>query len=147
MWTGHFEKFLEVIFGWPSLPLEVAFGSRHELLTGVADFLIVVAVAGHNRNATGLALLPLLATLSAFPSTFDGGLGGCGSTTVGDRSCITLDEGYPDHLLARSMSSFRLFATELMKQGTTGCTIPERRDDIGGGHTRKLVEVCEKRRM
>jgi hypothetical protein len=34
-----------------------------------------------------------------------------------------------------------------MKQGTTGCTIPERRDDIGGGHTRKLVEVCEKRRM
>jgi hypothetical protein len=47
-----------------------------------------LAVDGHYGNAMGSALLPL-ASLSALPDTFDGGLGGCGSATVGSHSCIT----------------------------------------------------------
>jgi hypothetical protein len=76
MRTGRFKKFLEVIFGRPGLSLETAFGSYYELLTGVTGFLIAITVIGHYGNATGSALLSLLATLSAFPGAFDGGLGG-----------------------------------------------------------------------
>jgi hypothetical protein len=89
MRIGRFKKFLEVVFGWPSLTLEVTFDSRYELLTGVVSPLIVIVVAGHHGNAVGPVLLPLLATLGAFPSTINGGLGGCGPTIVGGRSLIT----------------------------------------------------------
>jgi hypothetical protein len=86
MWTGRFKKFLKVIFGRTSLLLEMAFGGRYELLTGVVGSLIAVAiaVAGHCGYTMGLALLPLFTALSAF----DGGLGGCGPTAVGDCSRI-----------------------------------------------------------
>jgi hypothetical protein len=89
MQIGHFKKFLKVIFRRPSLSLEMAFDSHHELLAGVTGFLNAVAITGHYGNATGLAFLSLLATLSAFPVAFDGGLGGCGPTIVGSRSRVT----------------------------------------------------------
>jgi hypothetical protein len=89
MRTGRFKKFPEVVFGQPSLPLEVTFDSRYEPLTGAVDFLTAVAVAGQYGNATGSALLSLLATHTAFPSAFDGGLGGHDSASVGGRSRVT----------------------------------------------------------
>jgi hypothetical protein len=78
MRTCHLKKFHEVIFGRPCLLLEVVYGSCHVLLTGVTGFHIAVAIACHYCNVMGSALLSLLAALSAFPGTFDGGLGGCG---------------------------------------------------------------------
>jgi hypothetical protein len=89
MQTGCLKKLLKVVFGRPSLPLEVSFDSRYELLIGVVSFLIVVAVASHYGNVMGSTLLPLLAALSAFPGTFDGGLGGCGPATIGGCSRIS----------------------------------------------------------
>jgi hypothetical protein len=89
MQIGRFKKFLKVVFGRSSLPLEVMFDGRYELLTGVVGSLIAVVVIGHYGNAMGSALLPLFATLSTFPGAFDGGLGGHGSTTVGDLSRVT----------------------------------------------------------
>jgi hypothetical protein len=89
MQIGRFKKFLKVVFGRSSLPLEVVFDGRYELLAGVVGSLIAVVVIGHYGNAMGSALLPLFATLSTFPGAFDGGLGGRGSTTVGDLSRVT----------------------------------------------------------
>jgi hypothetical protein len=85
---GCFEKFLEMIFGCLSLPLEVVFDSRYELLTGVASFLIAAATAGCYGDMTKSPLLPLLATLNAFSSSFDGGFGERGPTTVGRHSHV-----------------------------------------------------------
>jgi hypothetical protein len=70
MQTGHIKKFLEMIFGWPSLSLEFALGSRYALLTGVTEFLIATATAGCYGEAMGSPLLPLLDTLSAFLAAF-----------------------------------------------------------------------------
>jgi hypothetical protein len=85
MKTCRFKKFLEVVFGRPCLPLEVAIGSHYELLTGVVGSLI----AGHYGNTTVSTLLPLFAALSAFPGSFHGGLGGHGLTTIGGSSHVT----------------------------------------------------------
>jgi hypothetical protein len=101
MWTGHFKKFLKVIFGRLSLSLEMAFSSRYELLARVTGFLIT----GHYGNEMGSALWSLLAILSAFLGAIDGGLGGCGPTIVGSRSHVTRIEGGPDRLFTRSGSS------------------------------------------
>jgi hypothetical protein len=106
MQTSRYKKFLEVIFGRLSLSLEMAFDSRYELLAGITSFLIVITIMGHHCNATGSALLSLLATLSTFPGAFDGDIGGCGTAIVGSRSHITRDEGNPDHLFTQSVSSY-----------------------------------------
>jgi hypothetical protein len=91
MQTGRFKKFLELVFGWPSLPLEVTFGSRCKPLAGVIGLLaiVVVAVASHHGTMMGSALLPLLAALSAFPGAFDGGLSGHCPAIAGGRFHIT----------------------------------------------------------
>jgi hypothetical protein len=86
MQIGHFEKFLEMILGRPSLPLEITLGSRYALLTRVAGFFISAATIGCYDDATGLRLLALLAALNTFSGTLDGGLGGCGPATIGHRS-------------------------------------------------------------
>jgi hypothetical protein len=84
-------------------------------------------------------LLPLLATLSAFPSTLDGGLSGRGPARAGSRSYVTLDENGTDCLFTggvssrdveQLLSSFWLFATMVVNQGVAHHAIPERRDDI-----------------
>jgi hypothetical protein len=103
MRTSWFEKFLKVTFGWPSLPLEVAFGSRYALLAGVIGFLIATTITGYNGDAMGSPLLPLLTVLSAFLGTFDGGLGRHGPATISDRSRVAQDEGGPNRLLIRRM--------------------------------------------
>jgi hypothetical protein len=82
METCLFKKFLEVIFGRPCLSLEVVFGSCHKIPAGVTGFLITVAVAGHYDSTMGSALLSLLATLSIFPGTFDGILGGAAQPSL-----------------------------------------------------------------
>jgi hypothetical protein len=89
MRIGRFKKFLKVVFGQPILPLEVMFSSRYEPLTKVVGFVTAVAVVGHYGDAMGSVLLSLLAILRAFPDAFDGGLGGHGQATTGDRSRIS----------------------------------------------------------
>jgi hypothetical protein len=86
--VGHFKKFLEMIFGRPSLPLEVALDNRYELLTGVTGFLIIITTAGCYGDMMGSPLLPLLATHNAFSGTSDGGFSGRGLATIGRRSRV-----------------------------------------------------------
>jgi hypothetical protein len=74
-----------MIFGRSGLALEVAFNSHYALLIGVAGSLIAAAIAGYYGHAIGSPLVPLLATLSAFPGALDSGLGGCGSATISSR--------------------------------------------------------------
>jgi hypothetical protein len=73
--SGYFEKFLKMVLQLPCLALEVAFGGRNMFLAGGASFLIIAVITGRDSNAPRASLLPLLATLGAFPSTFDGGFG------------------------------------------------------------------------
>jgi hypothetical protein len=89
MRTGHFKKFLKVVFGWPSLSLEITFGSRYEPLTGVVGFLTAVVIADHYGDATGSLLLSLLATLSVFHGAFDGNHGGRSPATASGCSRIS----------------------------------------------------------
>jgi hypothetical protein len=84
----HFEKFLKMIFGHPSLAIEVMFGSRYTLLNRVVGSLVATAIAGYYGDVMGSPLLPLLAALSAIPSTLDSGLGGCSSATIS--SCFSV---------------------------------------------------------
>jgi hypothetical protein len=48
--AGHFEKFLEMIFGQLRLVLEVAFSSSYALLTKVIGSLVTTAVADWQRD-------------------------------------------------------------------------------------------------
>jgi hypothetical protein len=89
MWTCRFKKFLEVVFERLSLPLEVVFDSRYESLAGVVAFCPAAAVAGHYGKAACSTLLPLLATLGAFPGAFNGALGGRDPAITGGCSCVT----------------------------------------------------------
>jgi hypothetical protein len=86
---GRFKKFLEVVFGWSSLPLEITFDSRYEPLTGVVDLYPTIVVARSYSKAMWSALLSLLATLSAFPGTFDGCLGGHSPASTSSPSRVT----------------------------------------------------------
>jgi hypothetical protein len=89
MWTCRFKKFHQVVFGRPSLPLEVTFGSCYEPLAGAVGFHTAVAIAGQYGNASGSALLPLRATLSAFPGAFVSGIGGRSPATASDCSRVS----------------------------------------------------------
>jgi hypothetical protein len=89
MRTGRIKKFLEVVYGRPSLPLEVTFDNRYEPLAGAIGFLTTIVVAGHYGNAMWSVLLPLLATLSTFLGALYGGLGGRSLAIASGHSCIT----------------------------------------------------------
>jgi hypothetical protein len=89
MWTYHFKKFLEVVFERRSLLLEAVFDSRYESLDGVVGFRPAATIAGHYGKVTCSVLLPLLATLGAFPGAFNGALGGRNPAITGGRSCVT----------------------------------------------------------
>jgi hypothetical protein len=102
--AGRFEQFLKMVLGWLCLVHEVTFSGRYAVLTRVAGFLVIAAIAGYYGDTTGLALLPFLATLSAL----NGGLGWCSSATISGRVHIAWDEGGPNHLLARGMLSSSL---------------------------------------
>jgi hypothetical protein len=101
VWTGHFEKFLKIVLRLPHLALEITFGGCDILLAGVISFIIIAIIIGRNGNVLGVLLLPLLPALGVLSSTLDGGLGWCGSTTVGGRFHVAHDEGGPNHLLMR----------------------------------------------
>jgi hypothetical protein len=83
VWVGHFEKFLEMMFGRPHLALELVFGSRYALLAGVTGFFVIAAIAFYYSDTLGSPLLPFLDTLGAFPSSLDGALCCCSSATSG----------------------------------------------------------------
>jgi hypothetical protein len=89
MWTGYFKKFLELVFGRLVLPLEIAFDSRYELLTGVVGFLPTIAIANHYSEMMWSVLLPLLSTLSALSSAFDSGLSGRSPAAADGRFHVT----------------------------------------------------------
>jgi hypothetical protein len=65
---------------------QIAFVRRDILLDGVISFLVVAIITGHNGNAPGTLLLPLLTTLDVLPSTLDDSLGWCSSASTG--SCF-----------------------------------------------------------
>jgi hypothetical protein len=88
MQIGHFEKFLEMMFGHPSLLHEITHDSRYKLLTGVVSFVITVAVASCYGDTWGSPLLPLIATINTFSRTFDSCFGGRGPATVHHRSRV-----------------------------------------------------------
>jgi hypothetical protein len=73
--TCHFKKFLEVFRRLLHLALEVILGICEIHLTRVTSFLVVADVTGRNNDVLGAPLVPLLATLGAFPSTLNGGFG------------------------------------------------------------------------
>jgi hypothetical protein len=77
VWTGCFEKFLEMVHRQPNLVLQITFGGSDILLARVVGFLIITVIAGQNSDALGVPLLPLLMTLATLPSALDGGLGWC----------------------------------------------------------------------
>jgi hypothetical protein len=74
VWTGCFEKFLQMVLRWPRLELEVALDSQNSLLIGVNGFLIVTVIVGHHSDAARAPLQPLLVSLGAVPSALGGGL-------------------------------------------------------------------------
>jgi hypothetical protein len=102
VWTDRFEKFLDMVLQLPCFMLEIMFDGRDILLTGVVSFLIVAIIVC--RNSVAL-VLPLPTALSAFPSTLDGGLGSCFSTAAGSCYHIAQNEGGPNRVLARGVSS------------------------------------------
>jgi hypothetical protein len=87
----HFEKFLEMVLQLMRLVLQIALGGCDILLIGIASFLVVVVVAGSDdgddnsdSNMPRVVLLPLFATLGAFPSALGGGFVRC---------CLTATSG------------------------------------------------------
>jgi hypothetical protein len=155
MWEGHFEMFFKMVLRCSHLALEAMFSGRDTLLARVTGFLIATAIVGRYDDAVRAPLLPLLAALGAFHSTLGGGhRWGCPAAT-GGRFHATLDEGNPNHLLARGLSSgnveqlfgsCRLFMAELVYQGNV---MPSQNADmtsasatLGGSWY-----FCEKRRM
>jgi hypothetical protein len=75
VWTGRFEKFLEMVLRRPRLALEVSFGGHDTLLATVAGFLTATAIANHYGDTSRMPLVPLLAALGTLPSTLTGGPG------------------------------------------------------------------------
>jgi hypothetical protein len=71
-----------MIFGWPGLALQVAFGSCYALLIRAAGSLVAAAFGSYYGDVMGLPLLLFCVALSAFPSTLDGGHVWCGSATL-----------------------------------------------------------------
>jgi hypothetical protein len=100
-----FKKFLEMVLRLPHLALEIVFGGRDIHLTGVVGFLVVTVVAGRNDDTLEAPLRPLLDTIGALPSSLDGGLRWCGSAAAHGCFCVAQDEGGPNRLLTRGVSS------------------------------------------
>jgi hypothetical protein len=74
--AGHFEKFLEVIARLSRLVLEIMLDDCDLLLIGAISCLVIIVIASHSdHHPLGSPLLPLFATLGAFPSAFVVGFG------------------------------------------------------------------------
>jgi hypothetical protein len=150
VWTGRFERFLEIVFWLPRLELEIALGGRNILVVGAVHFLIIIVTTGSDCDPSGVPLLPLLAALSAFLSAFVGGFGWRLPAATGDRFPITHNKHCLDHLLARGMlgddikqflGRVRLIADEFMHQGLASCGRPECQDGIGIGYSQELITL------
>jgi hypothetical protein len=132
--TGRFKNLVEVVSGRLGVLHEVVFGSRHELLTEVIDFLLDVAVSGHCSQAMRSTFLPLFPILGTLSFAFDGDLDGRDPTTADSHSFVDQSEGGLDILLARSVpgrdveqliGSFWLLAAEVVNQRVACHAIPE----------------------
>jgi hypothetical protein len=75
VWTGRFEKLLEVISGLSHLVLEIMLDSRNVFLVGVVCLLVVIIIAASNSDPLGAPLLPLFTALGASLTAFPGGFG------------------------------------------------------------------------
>jgi hypothetical protein len=74
--TGHFEKILEMVLQLLCLVLEVTLDSYDMFLIGADNFLIITIIAGHDSDAPGALLLPLLVTHAPFLVPLTVNLGG-----------------------------------------------------------------------
>jgi hypothetical protein len=99
------QKFLEMVLQLPHLTLEIVFGGRDILLTGVISFLSVAIISGRNGDMSRTSLLPLLATLGTLLSAIDSGLERCCSATAGGYFHVAQDKGSPNCLIARGVLS------------------------------------------
>jgi hypothetical protein len=84
--------------------LDVVLGGCDKLLDGVTSFLIITVIIGHDNDASGVLLWPLLGTIGAFASTLNSGFGRWCSAATRGRFCVAQDEGGLDHLLTRGVS-------------------------------------------
>jgi hypothetical protein len=112
-----------VVLRLPCLAVVIVLSSYDILFARVASFLIVALVTGHENNASGAAILPLLITLGAFPSALNGAFRWwCSPVT---RGCFRMAQykGGPNRLLTRGVPSgdveqifggFWLITSELM---------------------------------
>jgi hypothetical protein len=66
VWTGRFEKFLEIVFRLSHLALEIAIGGYDILRVGVIYFLVVVVATSCDCGPPRAPLLPFLPPLAHF---------------------------------------------------------------------------------
>jgi hypothetical protein len=118
-----FEKFLEMVLRLPCLALEVVLHGCDMFPIGGDNFLTIV---GRDSDVSEVPLLPLLATLGAFPSAFDGGFLWWCSATASDCFHVAKDKGGPYRLLTGGVPSgdveqlfggFRLITAKLIYKG------------------------------
>jgi hypothetical protein len=99
----RFEKFL-IVIDWLSLmALEIVLDGRDLLLVGVVSSLvIVIIIACSDHNPFGVPLLPVFASLGAFPRAFTGSLGWCPLAAAWDHFLVALNEDGHDCFITRS---------------------------------------------
>jgi hypothetical protein len=93
---GRLEVSLEVVYQRSCLVLEAAFGDPDILLVGAVLFLVVIIIAGRNRNPLRVPLSPLFAALHG---ALDGKVGWPRSATAGDHFPAAWGKDSPDRLL------------------------------------------------
>jgi hypothetical protein len=94
--TGRLGESLKVIYQWLCLVLEATFGGPDVLLVGAILFLVVILVAGSNRN---LPRVPLSLLFAALHGALDDKVGWPRSATAGDHFPVAWGKDSPDRLL------------------------------------------------
>jgi hypothetical protein len=85
--------------------LKWSLGGHHTLLARVAGFLITTIIVGCRGAAAWAPPQPHHATHAALLNALGGGLGWLYPASTGDRFRVAQDEGYPNRLLTRGVSS------------------------------------------
>jgi hypothetical protein len=100
VWTGHFEKFLEVIGQLSCLTLEIVLGGSNVFLIRAVSFLLVIVIITTSSNCDPLEapLLPLLSPLALLLAPLPAALSGATWLLHGGHFPIALDKNNPGHL-------------------------------------------------
>jgi hypothetical protein len=69
VWTGHFEKFLEMVFWLPHLVLEIMLDDHDILLIEDVRFLVIIIAAGSDYDSLGLRWRPQPDAVGNSPAT------------------------------------------------------------------------------